>query len=170
MAQTIKTIVAEHGIQMAENVPLAREVQIGQAIKAEWFNPVAEILAAVYRLRRGAAQVDWARKYSDGRQQTQSNAAVDAYLDPQPVRLPILDLSLNSIGRVEILRKAFLHQCRQLGVAGEPQAHQLRYAQLGDIIVAICWKHPDETQAHLQTDDAILGHDDGCAQEQRNQR
>ena len=34
---------------------LAREVQIGQPIKPKWFKPVAEILAAVYRLRKGAA-------------------------------------------------------------------------------------------------------------------
>lgn len=44
---------------MVENIELARalarEVQIGQPIKAKWFKPVAEILAAVYRLRRGAA-------------------------------------------------------------------------------------------------------------------
>ena len=44
---------------MVENIELARalarEVQIGQAIKAKWFKPVAEILAAVYRLRKGAA-------------------------------------------------------------------------------------------------------------------
>ena len=59
VAQKIKAIAAEHGIPMVENVQLARalarEVQIGQPIKAKWFKPVAEILAAVYRLRRGAA-------------------------------------------------------------------------------------------------------------------
>jgi len=33
----------------------AREVQIGQLIKAKWFKPVVGILAAVYRLRKGAA-------------------------------------------------------------------------------------------------------------------
>ena len=32
-----------------------REVQIGQPIKGMWFRPVAEILAAMYRLRRGVA-------------------------------------------------------------------------------------------------------------------
>ena len=55
----VKTIAAEHNIPMVENIELARalarEVRIGQAIKAKWFKPVAEILAAVYRLRRGAA-------------------------------------------------------------------------------------------------------------------
>ncbi len=59
VAQRIKALAAEHDIPMVENVPLARalarEVQIGQAIKAKWFKPVAEILAAVYRLRKGAA-------------------------------------------------------------------------------------------------------------------
>ena len=59
VAQKIKAIAAEHNIPMVENIQLARalarEVQIGQPIKAKWFKPVAEILAAVYRLRRGAA-------------------------------------------------------------------------------------------------------------------
>jgi flagellar biosynthesis protein FlhB len=59
VAQRIKAIAAEHDIPMVENVPLARalarETQIGQTIKAKWFKPVAEILAAVYRLRKGAA-------------------------------------------------------------------------------------------------------------------
>jgi len=55
VAQKIKAIAAEHGIPMVENVTLAREVQVGQPIKAKWFKPVAEILTAVYRLRKGAA-------------------------------------------------------------------------------------------------------------------
>ena len=59
VAQKIRAIAAEHGIPMVENIELARalarEVQIGQPIKAKWFKPVAEILAAVYRLRKGAA-------------------------------------------------------------------------------------------------------------------
>jgi len=59
VAQKIKAIAAEHNIPMVENIELARalarEVQIGQPITAKWFKPVAEILAAVYRLRRGAA-------------------------------------------------------------------------------------------------------------------
>ena len=33
----------------------ACEVQVGHPIKPKWFKSVAEILAAVYRLRRGAA-------------------------------------------------------------------------------------------------------------------
>ena len=59
VAQKIKAIAAEHGIPMVENVTLARalarEVEVGHPIKAKWFKPVAEILAAVYRLKRGAA-------------------------------------------------------------------------------------------------------------------
>ncbi len=60
IAQKIKAIAAEHNIHMVENVPLARalarEVQIGQAIKPKWFKPVVEILAAVYKLRKGVAK------------------------------------------------------------------------------------------------------------------
>jgi flagellar biosynthetic protein FlhB len=59
IAQKINAIAAEHNIPMVENIEiaraLAREVQIGQPIKAKWFKPVAEILAAVYRLRKGVA-------------------------------------------------------------------------------------------------------------------
>jgi flagellar biosynthetic protein FlhB len=59
VAQRIKAIAAEHNIPMVENIELARalakEVEIGQPIKPKWFKPVAEILAAVYRLRKGAA-------------------------------------------------------------------------------------------------------------------
>jgi flagellar biosynthetic protein FlhB len=58
VAQKIKAISAEHGIPMIENVTLAhalaREVEVGYPNNAKWFKPVAEILAAVYRLRRGA--------------------------------------------------------------------------------------------------------------------
>lgn len=32
-----------------------REVQIGQLIKVKWSKPAAGILAALYRLRKGAA-------------------------------------------------------------------------------------------------------------------
>lgn len=40
---------------MVENVPLAKECESGRPIKAKWFKAVTEILAAVYRLRWGAA-------------------------------------------------------------------------------------------------------------------
>lgn len=46
---------AEHNIPMVENVPLAKECESGRPIKAKWFKAVTEILAAVYRLRWGAA-------------------------------------------------------------------------------------------------------------------
>ena len=52
----IKAVAAEHGIPMVENVELARalirEVEIGKPIKPKWFKAVAEILAAVYQLRK----------------------------------------------------------------------------------------------------------------------
>ncbi len=61
IAQRIKTIAAEHNIPMVGNIELARalakEVENGHPIKAKWFKPVAEILAAVYRLRKGAAYI-----------------------------------------------------------------------------------------------------------------
>jgi flagellar biosynthetic protein FlhB len=59
VAQKIKAIAAEHRIPMVENVQLARalarEVEIGHPIKAKWFKAVAEVLAMVYKLRKGAA-------------------------------------------------------------------------------------------------------------------
>ncbi len=59
LAQKFKAIAAEHGIPMVENATLARalarEGEVGRPIKATWFKPVGEILAAVYRLRKGAA-------------------------------------------------------------------------------------------------------------------
>lgn len=59
VAQRIKAIAAEHGIPMVENIALARalakEVEIGKPIPGKWYQAVAEILAAVYKLRKGAA-------------------------------------------------------------------------------------------------------------------
>ncbi|MEK7414867.1 MAG: EscU/YscU/HrcU family type III secretion system export apparatus switch protein [Planctomycetota bacterium] len=59
VAQKIKAIAAEQDIPMVENIELARalarEVEIGKPINPKWFKAVAEILAAVYRLRKGAA-------------------------------------------------------------------------------------------------------------------
>jgi flagellar biosynthetic protein FlhB len=58
-AQRIKQIAAAHGIPLVENVPLARalakEVPVGKAIAPRWYQAVAEVLAAVYKLKRGAA-------------------------------------------------------------------------------------------------------------------
>lgn len=59
IAQKIKAIAAKHNIPMVENIELARalarETEIGRSISAKWFKAVAEILAAVFRLRKGAA-------------------------------------------------------------------------------------------------------------------
>lgn len=48
---------------MVENVTLvralAREAQVGQPIKAKWFKPVAEILAAVYGCGRALRRFEW---------------------------------------------------------------------------------------------------------------
>lgn len=56
IAQRIKAIAAENNIPMVENIELARalakETEIGRAIAPKWFKAVAEILAAVYKLRR----------------------------------------------------------------------------------------------------------------------
>jgi flagellar biosynthesis protein FlhB len=41
-------------------------VQVGRAITAKWFKPVAEILAAVYRLRRGGGVMGVARVLLSG--------------------------------------------------------------------------------------------------------
>lgn len=55
VALKIKGIAEEHGIIMMENKPLARalydQVEIGQAIPADLFQAVAEVLAYVYKLK-----------------------------------------------------------------------------------------------------------------------
>lgn len=59
IAQRIREIAEEHDVPLVENQPLARglyrAVQVGQAIPAEFYRTVAEILAYVYTLRRKAA-------------------------------------------------------------------------------------------------------------------
>lgn len=59
IAQRIKEIAAQAGVQIIENPPLAqalyRTVEIGDAIPAELYQAVAEVLAFVYRSRRRAA-------------------------------------------------------------------------------------------------------------------
>ncbi len=58
VAQRIKALAAEHGIPQVENIPLARalakDVEIGRAIPGKWYEAVAEVLAAVYKLKKGA--------------------------------------------------------------------------------------------------------------------
>lgn len=55
-AQRIKALAAEHGVPMVENKPVARLLfamsKVGEAIPAELYQAVAEILAVVYRTHR----------------------------------------------------------------------------------------------------------------------
>jgi flagellar biosynthetic protein FlhB len=55
-AQRIKAIAAEHGVPTVENKPVARLLfamgKVGEAIPAELYQAVAEILAVVYRTHR----------------------------------------------------------------------------------------------------------------------
>lgn len=57
VAQRIKQIAAEAGVPMVENVPLARTlfktVKVGHGIPRALYQAVAEVLAYVYRLKRG---------------------------------------------------------------------------------------------------------------------
>lgn len=61
MAQRIREIAKEHGIPIVERKALARALyastEIGSEIPRELFRAVAEVLAYVYRLKRGAAGV-----------------------------------------------------------------------------------------------------------------
>ncbi len=58
MAKRIRELAAEHGIPVLERKPLARAlyaaVEVGQEIPSDLFRAVAEILAYIYRMRRGA--------------------------------------------------------------------------------------------------------------------
>ncbi|MBL9186455.1 MAG: EscU/YscU/HrcU family type III secretion system export apparatus switch protein [Opitutaceae bacterium] len=55
-AQRIKALAAEHGVPTVENKPVARMLfamgKVGEAIPAELYQAVAEILAVVYRTHR----------------------------------------------------------------------------------------------------------------------
>jgi flagellar biosynthesis protein FlhB len=57
VAQKIKEIAAEHRIPVVENKPLARllfkAVEVGQEIHENLYRAVAEVLAYVYKLKRG---------------------------------------------------------------------------------------------------------------------
>jgi flagellar biosynthetic protein FlhB len=57
IAQKIREVARERNIPIVENKPLAqllyREVDVGQEIPAGLYRAVAEVLAYVYRLRRG---------------------------------------------------------------------------------------------------------------------
>ena len=54
MAQAIKDIAREHNVPIVENPPLARAlyrtVDVGEFIPTEFYHPIAEVLAYVYRL------------------------------------------------------------------------------------------------------------------------
>jgi flagellar biosynthetic protein FlhB len=54
MAQSIKEIARQHNIPILENPPLARalyrSVEAGQAIPPQFYHPIAEVLAYIYRL------------------------------------------------------------------------------------------------------------------------
>ncbi len=56
VAQRIKALAAEHGIPMVENVALARalakDVPVGKAIPAKWYQSVAEVLAYLYKMKK----------------------------------------------------------------------------------------------------------------------
>lgn len=57
LAKRIREIAKEHHVPLVENKPLARAlfraVEIGQMVPSELYRAVAEILAYVYRLRKG---------------------------------------------------------------------------------------------------------------------
>jgi flagellar biosynthetic protein FlhB len=57
LAARIRTIAKEHQIPVVENPPLARalykSVEVGQEIPAHLYRAVAEVLAYIFRLRRG---------------------------------------------------------------------------------------------------------------------
>jgi flagellar biosynthetic protein FlhB len=57
IAQRIKEIAREHHIQIVENPPLARElyrsVEVDQEIPEQFYKAVAEVLAFVYKAKRG---------------------------------------------------------------------------------------------------------------------
>jgi flagellar biosynthetic protein FlhB len=57
MAARIREIAAENGVPLVANPPLARALyphEIDRAIPAEFFQPVAEIIAYVWRLKNGS--------------------------------------------------------------------------------------------------------------------
>jgi len=59
VAERIKEVAREHDVPVVENPPLARalhaECKLGQMIPLKFFQAVAELLAHVYQIRRGAA-------------------------------------------------------------------------------------------------------------------
>ena len=88
MAAQIKEIARWKGIPLVENVPLAhalyRAVEVGQAIPAQLYTVVAEILAAIWRAQSRASQAQAAQNQAAQNQtsqnqtsQTQNSAAAE---------------------------------------------------------------------------------------------
>jgi flagellar biosynthetic protein FlhB len=65
IAQQIKKVAREHGVPTVENRPLAQALykacQVGQAVPAELYRAVAEVLAFVYRLHPHRAPAGFGR-------------------------------------------------------------------------------------------------------------
>jgi flagellar biosynthetic protein FlhB len=80
IAAQIKEIARWKGIPMVENVPLAhalyRAVEVGQAIPAQLYTVVAEILAAIWRAQTRASQTQTP--------QTQTSQTQNAGATPPP--------------------------------------------------------------------------------------
>ncbi len=59
LAAMIRAEATRHDVAIIENRPLARALyakgKVGRAIPKDYFGPVAQVLAAVYRRRRAAA-------------------------------------------------------------------------------------------------------------------
>lgn len=66
IAEKIREIGRQSGVPIVENKPLARllfqQVEVGQEIPANLYRAVAEVLAYVYRLRRGAQKIQPERR------------------------------------------------------------------------------------------------------------
>ena len=88
IAAQIKEIARWKGIPLVENVPLAhalyRAVEVGQAIPAQLYTVVAEILAAIWRAQSRASQIQAAQNQTSQNQtsqnqtsQTQNSAAAE---------------------------------------------------------------------------------------------
>jgi flagellar biosynthetic protein FlhB len=85
IAAQIKEIARWKGIPMVENVPLAhalyRAVEVGQAIPAQLYTVVAEILAAIWRAQTRASQTQTPQTQTP---QTQTSQTQNAGATPPP--------------------------------------------------------------------------------------
>jgi flagellar biosynthetic protein FlhB len=82
IAAQIREIARWHGIPIVENVPLAhalyRAVEIGQAIPAQLYTVVAEILAAIWRAQTRATQNQASQNQATQNQAAQAQAQAHA--------------------------------------------------------------------------------------------